>query len=157
MVAQEEDARSRRGEPVEGRSGKPDVGQADIEALFGRTRTELTNLFGSLRRIAFVEWQGIRLRAFDFAFRGAFFVCAFCFVLAASVSASIMLIRGLKLALQAWSGSEWVGDLGASTIILGALTAAVMAARTAVRRSYVRRTEERLGATPRPASEVNKV
>ncbi|MEO6709756.1 MAG: hypothetical protein ABIP42_09255 [Planctomycetota bacterium] len=107
-----------------------------------------------MRRIAFVEWQGIRLRAFELVFRGAFFLCAVCFVLAASISASVMLIRGLKLALQAWSGSPWVGDLGAGTLVLLGLGGGVVAARSALRRNLVRKTEEVLGKAPKRASEV---
>lgn len=154
MVAREEDARPRREEQIDGRSGKPDFGQAEVDALFGRTRTELTNLFGSLRRIAFVEWQGIRLRAVDAAFRGAFFVCAFFFLLAASISASLMLVRGLRLALEAWSGAAWLGNLAGGAIVIGLLAAGAIAAHRKVRRNIVRTAEARLGLASRPASEA---
>lgn len=154
MVAREEEARSRREEQIDGRSDKPEVGHADVDALIGRTRAELTNLFGSVRRIAFVEWQGIRLRVVDTAFRGALFVCAFFFVLAASISASLMLVRGLRLALVSWSGAEWIGNLGGGFVVLALLAGSGFVVHKIVRRNIVRAAEARLGVAPKPSSGV---
>ena len=153
MVAQE-DFRSRRGESVDGRAGKLDAGEPDIEALFAHTRAEFASLIDSLKGIAFVEWQGIRLRAIDVFFRGAFFLCILGFGLAASISAALMLVSGARGALHSWSGAEWVGDLGAGNIVFAGVILGGLGVRAALRIQLVKQTEKRLALAASPAPEV---
>ena len=153
MIAQEESS-PRRGGTIDGHANAPEAGAAGIDELFARTRTEVSNLLDSLKRILFVEWQGLRLRAIDVFFRGTFFLCIVGFGFAASVSAALMLVRGAKSALQAWSGAEWVGDLGGGALILSVLVLGGLVMRAVLRRELVRETEAGLALVPRPASEV---
>ena len=139
---------------MDGSAGKIDEGQPHIETLFAHTRAEITSLLSSLKRIAFVEWQGIRLRALDVFFRGAFFLCLLGFGLTASISASLMLVSGARGALQSWSGAGWVGELGAGTIVLSGVMLGGLGVRAALRIQLVRQAERRLERTAPPEAKA---
>ena len=145
MVAEEE-LRSRRGETNPGTANGNDLGKPEIDSLFAHTRTELTNLFGSLKRIAFVEWQGLQLRAIDTVFRGALFFCAGVFGLAALVFAARLLVSGLRGAIQAMGGAPWVSDLGAAIVVLLLVFPGGLAARAMAKKKLVKKVERTLAA-----------
>jgi hypothetical protein len=151
MVAEEE-LRSRRGETNPGAPNGNDLGATEVDSLFAHTRTELTNLFGSLRRTAFVEWQGLQLRAIDVAFRGALFFCAGVFGLAALVFAARFLVSGIRGAIQAMGGAVWVSDLGAAVVVLLLVFPGAFAVRAMVRKKVVKKVERALAARATPDS-----
>lgn len=148
MVSKEQTFERRGGAPA------PDAtdagnGSAELEALVRELRSDLRGIYGSLKRTMFVEWQRLRLRALDGFFRAAFFLCLLGFALAASISAALLVVRGVRMALVAWSETEWVGDLVGGVVILGVALGGCLAVRMHLRRDLVRQTRRAL--TPRVA------
>ena len=149
MVAEEE-LRSRRGETNPGNANVNgnDLGKPEVDSLFAHTRAELTNLFGSLKRAAFVEWQGLQLRAIDVAFRGALLFCAGVFGIAALVFAARFLVIGFHGAFQAMGAPIWICDLGTALVVLLLVFCGGLAARSVLKKKLVRKVEQRLANYP---------
>lgn len=152
MVSKEQTFERRGGSPAPDATGAGD--SAELQALVRSLRSDLRSVYGSLRRTVFVEWQRLRLRAVDAFFRAAFFICLLAFALTATISASILIVHGIRKAFAAWSGVEWAGDLGGGFVILAAILGACLGVRTHQRRSIVQQTRRALvpgGSHPHPA------
>jgi len=120
----------------------------ELEALVRELRTHVRGIYGSLKRAMFVEWQRLRLRAVDAFFRAAFFLCILVFALAASITAAVMILRGIRGAILAMSDLPWLGDLGAGLLILGIALGGSLAIRFHLRSQILRQT--RRGLLPAP-------
>jgi len=153
MVAQEE---TRRAESSEGGVDGNGAGDPGIGALFEHARSELSSLFVSLRRVAFLEWQSLQLRAIDAFFRVGFFICAVAFGLAASISAARLLVSGFRGAFQSLGASPWVCDLGGSAVALMLIFPGGILVRAILRKQLVKKVERRLEIPPKPAGEVQR-
>ncbi|HUR28206.1 MAG TPA: hypothetical protein VM509_08460 [Planctomycetota bacterium] len=147
MVAEEE-LRSRRAGANPGNGTGNGLGTSEIDSLFAHARTELTSLYGSLRRIAFVEWQGLQLRALDVAFRGALFFCAAIFAIAMIVSAARFLVSGFHGAILAMGAPLWLSDLGAAVLVLLIVFGGGLAASSFAKKKFIKKVEQRLKDFP---------
>jgi hypothetical protein len=143
MVSKEQTFERRGGAPAPDATGAGNS-SAELEALVRELRSDLRSIYGSLKRTVFVEWQRLRLRAVDGFFRAAFFLCLLGFALAASISASLLVVRGVRMALVAWSKTEWFGDLAGGFVILGLALGGCLAVRMHLRRDIVRQTRRAL-------------
>jgi len=150
MVSKEQAFERRGGTPE---SDATDSGDASIEleALVRELRTDLRSIYGSLKRTVFVEWQRLRLRAVDAFFRAAFFLCLLGFALAATISASLFIVRGIRNGLVALSGAEWVGDLAGGLVILAVSLGGCLAVRVHLRNDIVRQARRAFVAPTLPA------
>lgn len=63
----------------------------------------------------------------------------------ATVTAMILLLRGLANGIAAALGSDWAGDLGAGLLFFGAVTAALALVLARRRHRQLRRLQERFG------------
>jgi hypothetical protein len=118
----------------------------ELEALVRELRVHARGVYGSLKRLVFVEWQRLRLRAVDAFFRAAFFLCVLGFALAASITAAVMILRGLRGAILAMSDTPWLGDLGAGLLILAIALGAGLAIRQHLRGRIVHQTRRGLAS-----------
>jgi hypothetical protein len=143
MVSKEQTFERRGGTPSPDATGEGNS-SAELEALVRELRTDLRSIYGSLKRMVFVEWQRLRLRAVDTFFRAAFFLCLLGFALAATISASLYVVRGIRNGLHAWSGSEWIGDLAGGIVILAVSLGGCLLVRTRLRNDIVRQTKRAL-------------
>ena len=116
----------------------------ELEALVRELRAHARGIYGSLKRLVFVEWQRLRLRAVDGFFRAAFFLCLLGFALAGSITAAFMIVRGLRGSILAMSDVPWLGDLGAGLLILRISLGGCLAVRQHLRGSIVRETKRGL-------------
>jgi len=123
-----------------------------LEIQVKELRSDLGNIHDSLKRTVRIEWQRLQLRAVDAGFRAAYFLCLFAGILAASVTAALLIAFGIREALVAWSGSTWVGNLGAGVVILGLAAGVGLAVRSRLRNECVRRAK---GAPAEPGPERN--
>ncbi len=134
----------RRGEaPLPDPTGEG-ASSVELEALVRELRANARGIYGSLKRLVFVEWQRLRLRAVDGFFRAAFFLCLLGFALAGSITSAFMIVRGLRGAILAMSDTPWLGDLGAGLLILGIALGGSLAVRIHLRNSIVRETRRGL-------------
>jgi hypothetical protein len=147
MVSKEQTFERRGGDPSPDATGDGNS-SAELEALVRELRTDLRSIYGSLKRTVFVEWQRLRLRAVDTFFRAAFFLCLLGFALAATISASLYVVRGIRNGLFAWSGSEWIGDLAGGIVILAVSLGGCLLVRARLRNDIVRQTKRAL--VPKP-------
>jgi len=141
-------------EKFERRGGTPSpdptgegTSSAELEALVRELRAHARGVYGSLKRLVFVEWQRLRLRAVDAFFRAAFFLCVLGFALAASITAAGMILRGIRGAILAVSDVPWMGDLGAGLLILVIALGAGLGIRQHLRSRIVHQTRRGLAAT----------
>jgi len=118
---------------------------SELQSLLKGLRSDLRGMYGSLRRVVFVEWQRLRMRAVDTYFRAVFYICLLGFALAASISASLLVVSGIKGGIHAWSGAEWVGDFGAGLVIVAVLLIGGFMVRAHLRQEIVRDTKRALG------------
>lgn len=146
----------RRGEAPSPDPTGEGASSVELEALVRELRVHARGIYGSLKRLVFVEWQRMRLRAVDGFFRAAFFLCVFGFGLAASVTAAFMIVRGLRGAILAMSGNAWLGDLGAGLLILGIALGGSLAVRFHLRGGIVRETRRGLILAKPRASQLEK-
>lgn len=121
-----------------------ETGSGDMSALIATLRSDLHGIYGNVKRALYVEWQRLQLRAVDVFFRAAFYVCLLAFALTASVSAALLVVQGIKHALLAMTGAEWVGDLGAGLAVLAFVIVGGVAVRLHLRREIVRKTKRSL-------------
>jgi hypothetical protein len=147
MVSKEQTFERRGGTPSPDATGDGNS-SAELEALVRELRSDLRSIYGSLKRTVFVEWQRLRLRAVDTFFRAAFFLCLLGFALAATISASLYVVRGIRNGLVAWSGADWVGDLAGGLVILGVSLGACLLVRMHLRHDIVRQTRRALMPQP---------
>jgi hypothetical protein len=138
MYSKEKTFERRGGAPEPDATGSEDA-SVELEALVRELRSDLRSIYGSLKRMVFVEWQRLRLRAVDAFFRAAFFLCLLGFALAATISSSLFIVHGIRNAVLAWSGSEWVGDLGGGLVILAVVLGGCLAVRAHLRHDIVRK------------------
>lgn len=150
MVASE-DSSARRGGISEGKVNGAGLHDSDADSHFTHTRAELTNLFDSLKRIAFVEWQVMRLRAIDTFFRGIFFFSIASFTIAASIAAALLLVKGVRGAVEATGAAAWIGDLGGAAIVLALVAIVAIALRATLRHNRFRELEQRLTSRTQPS------
>ena len=155
MVAEEGELHSPREAAAEARVNGNGLGQPEIDAVFAHTRAELSTWFASMKRLAFVQMQAMRLRAIDAGFSLAFLLCILGIVLAVSISAATLLVSGTKGALRALTGSAWVGDLATGVLVLTIVVVSAFAARTSLRNRLIKQTEKRLARTPAAPKETH--
>lgn len=143
MVVQEEANRRRGGFP-ESEEAKEILLDSQLQSAVGEMRKVLGSLADSLRQVAFIEWQRLRLRAVDSFFRLAFFLCILGFGLTASIAASLRVVEGIRSAFEAWSGAAWFGDLGAGLVVLSIIVLGGIAVRAHLRHDILRSTRRSL-------------
>lgn len=156
MVAQEEANRRRAGFP-ETEAEKDILLDTQLQSAFAEMRKVFGSLAESVRQVAFIEWQRLRLRAVDSFFRLAFFLCILGFGLTASIAASLRVVEGIRSAFQTWSGAAWFGDLGAGLVVLSIIVFGGVAVRAHLRHDILRSTRRSLVVrasrlVPRPAA-----
>ncbi|MCE9593781.1 MAG: hypothetical protein K8S98_06280 [Planctomycetes bacterium] len=134
-------------ERVDERAGAPASGELD--ALLLELRANAGGLWQSLKRALYVEWQRLYLRALDNYFRAAFFLCLLGFSLAASISAALLVVDGVRGAFATFTGEPWVGSLGAGLVVLALTFGVCLGVRAHVRRDVVKETERKLALTAR--------
>lgn len=126
-------------------TGPDEAGREEtLEAQLKELRGDLRGVYDSLRRVVFVEWQRLRLRAVDTYFGAVFYICLLGFAMAASVSASLLVVSGIKGGIHAWSGAEWIGDFGAGAVVIGMLLCGGLAVRAHLRHKIVREAKRAL-------------
>jgi hypothetical protein len=149
MYSKEQTFERRGGAPEPDATGSGDA-SAELEALVRELRSDLRSVYGSLKRIAFVEWQRMRLRAVDMFFRAAFILGLLGLVAIAGIAAGIYLMMGVRGALVAWTGVPWIGDLSTGLIVILGTLFGCLAVRRRVHNRILRRTKRRLAAESAP-------
>jgi hypothetical protein len=110
-----------------------------LEFQVKELRSDLGDIHASLKRTVRIEWQRLQVRAIDACFRAGYFLCLFAAILAASVTAALLIAIGIREAFVAWSGSAWIGNLGAGAVILGLAIGVGLALRARLRNECVRK------------------
>lgn len=126
--------------------------QASLDASASQLWSDVQRVAASARRVLYVESQRIHLFAVETYFRAAFYLCLLGFALTASVAASIFVVRGIHSALRAWSGAEWIGELGAGLVVLGVVFIGGRIVRANLSRDIVKRARRRLEPAPSTAA-----
>lgn len=142
---------ARESEPDSDGSGE-ESSNAGLDSQVKELRSDLGAIRDSLKRTVRIEWQRIQLRAVDACFRAGYFICLFACVLAASITAALLMAIGIREALVSWSRSEWIGNLGAGLVILGLAMGVGLAVRSHLRNECVRKAK---GALAEPGPERN--
>jgi hypothetical protein len=122
----------------------------ELDALLLELRANAGGLWKGVKRALYIEWQRLYLRALDNYFRAAFFLCLLGFSLAASISAALLVVDGVRGAFAVFTGAPWVGSLCAGLVVLLLTFGACLVVRARVRRGVVRETECKLEQSARP-------
>lgn len=118
--------------------------EGDVAAHWDELRGDVDRLFSSLKHAWAVERKRLYMRAVDAFFRGTFFLCILGFGLTASISAALLVVQGLRNAIGAWSGAQWVGELTAGLACLAVVVIGGLAVREHLRREIVRDTRRQV-------------
>lgn len=105
---------------------------------------ETRRALDSARKVLYVESQRAHVLAVEAYFQVAFYVCLLGFGLTASISAALFIVRGIGSAIGSWSGSEWLGELGAGVAVLAVVVGGGLAVRTHLTRDILRRVKQRM-------------
>jgi hypothetical protein len=110
-----------------------------LDATLNALQTDVRRVLKGARRVVRMELQRLHLFAIETFFRTAFYICLLGFALTATISASLFVVRGVRGALLAWSGAEWVGELGAGAVVLGVISIGALTVRAQLRQKLMRR------------------
>ena len=128
-----------------------------LDATLAALQADIRRVLKGARRVVRVEAQRLHLFAVETFFRGAFYICLLGFALTASISAALFVVRGVRGALLAWSGAEWIGELGAGAVVLGVISLGGLAVRHQLRLKLMRRLRRTmLLDTPAEVDEAEK-
>lgn len=127
---------------VPGEAAAPDP----LEQLLSRVGDDLGKLIETVRRITFVEFQRVHLKAVDGFFRGALYLCLLCTGAALSICGALFVAAGFRAAALAWTGSEWIASLATGSAVLALVWFGGIALRSALREHVVRAVERKLEA-----------
>ncbi|MFN0241724.1 MAG: hypothetical protein ACKVWV_02435 [Planctomycetota bacterium] len=122
---------------ADGNIGEPRDG-GDAAAHWKELRGDVDRLLSSVKHAWAVERKRIHMRAVDAFFRTTFFLCILGFGLTASISAALLVVQGLRNAVGAWSGAQWVGELTAGIACLAVVVIGGIAVREHLRREILR-------------------
>lgn len=122
--------------------------EPSLDASASQLWADVQRVAVSARRVVFVESQRIHLFAVETYFRAAFYLCLLGFALTASIAASVFVVRGIHSALRAWTGVEWIGELGAGLVVLAVVFAGGRLVRANLSRTIVKRVRRRLEPPP---------
>lgn len=117
--------------------GEPRGGN-DAAAHWKELRGDVDRLLSSVKHAWAVERKRLHLRVVDAFFRTTFFLCIVGFGLTASISAALLVVQGLRNAVGAWSGAQWVGELTAGIACLVVVVIGGIAVREHLRREILR-------------------
>ncbi len=106
-------------------------------------RAEVTGGLADVKALARLQVARARIHLREFAFITAISIASAIVAVAILIAASTMLLAGIASALDAWTETNWVGDLGSGLLGLGSVAvAAVVVRRRAVEASRRRIAEE---------------
>jgi hypothetical protein len=131
-------------------SSGADPAAAEVERLAKDLRTDGERILRGLKRVGYVEWKRLNLRAVDIGFRVGLFALGGALALTLAITATVFLVSGIRGAFLAGIGSAWVADLLTGVVVLGAIAGAFFAVQARVRAQLLVSTKRAIAAMGDP-------
>jgi hypothetical protein len=128
---------------------EPQTEPHEFELLFDRIRDAIETFARSVAGIAVLEWQRFKLRVVDACMGFIAVLLLLASVVAVAIAAGVLLVTGTRDALVAWTGTPWIGEIGAGALVLSGLLLGGALFRHITRRRLVA-----AAVRPRPAREA---
>ncbi len=127
----------------------PGTDAREFELLSDRIRDAIETFARSVAGIALLEWRRFKLRVVDACLRVLVLLLLLTSVVAVAIAAGVLVVTGTRDALVAWTGTSWIGEIGAGALVLSGLLLGGPLLRRITRRRIVA-----AAVRPQPAREA---